>query len=97
MDPKETGCLGANCIRLVQDRDNWLALVDVVMNYLGSIIRGDFLEWLTNCSVVTNDSASVELRSFVSCSYREMKRIHGTDMFLLTAQHHKGGQVYIYT
>jgi hypothetical protein len=58
MDPKETGCLGVNWIHLVQDRDNWLALVDAVMNNLGSITRGDFLEWLTNCSFVKNNSAS---------------------------------------
>ena len=26
---------------------NWLALSDAIMNFLGSIIRGDFLEWPT--------------------------------------------------
>jgi hypothetical protein len=32
---------------------------------------------------------SLELRSFVSCSYWEMKIIHGIDIILLTVQHPK--------
>jgi len=32
---------------------------------------------------------SLELRSFVSCSFWEMKIIHGIDIILLTVQHPK--------
>jgi hypothetical protein len=49
MDSKGTGRLGANWIHLAQDRDDWLALVDAIMNFLASIIRGEFLEWPNSC------------------------------------------------
>jgi hypothetical protein len=32
MDLQEVGCRGMDWTELVQDRDRWLALVDVVMN-----------------------------------------------------------------
>ena len=32
MDLQEVGCRGVDWIELVEDRDRWLALVNVVMN-----------------------------------------------------------------
>jgi hypothetical protein len=34
MDLKETGCEGMDWIELVKDRDQWWALVNMVMNLL---------------------------------------------------------------
>jgi len=48
MDPEDKGWLGANLIHLAQDRDNCLAFMDPIMNFMGSIIRGEFLEWPKN-------------------------------------------------
>ena len=33
MDLQEEGCRGMDWIKLAQDRDRWLALVNVVMNF----------------------------------------------------------------
>jgi hypothetical protein len=33
MDLKETGWEGVDCIRMAQDKDQWLAVVNTVMNF----------------------------------------------------------------
>ena len=57
-DSKEKGCLGANWIHLAQDRDNWLAFFWCDNELLCSLIRGEFLEWPRNYSIVKMDPAS---------------------------------------
>jgi len=46
MDLQEVGCEGMDWIELVQVRDMWRALVNVVMNLRGSIKYGEFLDEL---------------------------------------------------
>jgi hypothetical protein len=44
MDLREIGCGGIDWIDLAQDRDRWQAVVTTVMNFLGSIKCGEFLD-----------------------------------------------------
>ena len=46
MDLQEVGYEGMGWIDLAQDSDRWRALVNLVMNLLGSIKCGEFLDWL---------------------------------------------------
>jgi hypothetical protein len=48
MDIGELGWGGMDWIGLAQDRDQWRALVNVVMNLRGSIKCWEVLEWLHN-------------------------------------------------
>jgi hypothetical protein len=56
MDLREIGWNGMDWIDLVQDRDQWRALVNTVMNLQGSIKRWEFLEWLHNWQLLKKGS-----------------------------------------
>jgi predicted P-loop ATPase/GTPase len=43
MDFQEVGCRGTDWIKLAQDRDRWLALVNVVMNLWVPLRVGHFV------------------------------------------------------
>jgi len=43
IDIQEVGCEGMDRINLAQDRDRWRALMNVAMNYRGSIQCGEFI------------------------------------------------------
>jgi hypothetical protein len=48
MDPRKIRCENVDWIRLAQGRDQWLALVNTVMNLPVSLKWWKFLEWLSN-------------------------------------------------
>jgi hypothetical protein len=45
-----------DCINRVEDRDRWLAVVNVVMNF-GSIKCGEYLDYLRACQFLKRESA----------------------------------------
>jgi hypothetical protein len=57
MDLRETGWDGVDWIDMAQDRDQWRALVNTVMNLRGSIKCWEFLEWLHNWQLLKKASA----------------------------------------
>jgi hypothetical protein len=57
MDFREIGWDGMDWIDLAQDRDHWRAVVNTVMNLLGSIKCWEFLEWLSDWRLLNRDSA----------------------------------------
>jgi hypothetical protein len=57
MDLREMGWDGVNWINLAEDRGQWRALVNTVMNIGGSIKCWEVLEWLYNWQFLRNDSA----------------------------------------
>jgi hypothetical protein len=61
MDLGEIGAGVVDWIYLVQDREQWRALVNIVMNYLyeplDSIKCSEILEWLSNWWLLKKDSA----------------------------------------
>jgi hypothetical protein len=46
MDLRETGWDGVDWIDMAQDRDQWRALVNTVLNFRGSIKCWEVLKWL---------------------------------------------------
>jgi hypothetical protein len=57
MDLREIGWDGVDWDDLAQDRDHWKALVNTVMNLLGSIECWEVLEWLHNWRLLKKGSA----------------------------------------
>jgi hypothetical protein len=51
MDLVEIGLNVVDWIDLAQDRDDWKALVNAVMNFVGSIKCWGTTEWLHNCGL----------------------------------------------
>jgi len=48
IDLKGTGWDHMNCIHVTQDREQWLAVMNMVLIPLSSI-NCEFLDWLRNC------------------------------------------------
>jgi hypothetical protein len=48
MDLRETGWEDVDEIHLAQDRDQWWALMNVVMNPGGSMKEREYLDWLND-------------------------------------------------
>jgi hypothetical protein len=57
MDFRETGCFDMDQTDLTQDKDQWRALVNTVMNLRVSIICWEVLEWLHNWQLLKKGSA----------------------------------------
>jgi hypothetical protein len=49
MDCIEMGCEGTDCIHLAKNRLKWQTPVNAVMNPLGSLKSGEFLDKLSSC------------------------------------------------
>jgi hypothetical protein len=56
MDLREIGWDGMDWIDLVQDRDQWRALVNAVMKFSVFIKRMEVLEWLHNWQLLKKSS-----------------------------------------
>jgi hypothetical protein len=57
MDLREIGWDGVDWIELAQDRDQWRALVNTVMNLRVPSNRWEFPEWLHNWQLLRKVSA----------------------------------------
>jgi hypothetical protein len=57
MDFREIRWDGMDWVDLVQDRDQWRALVNAVMNLRGSVKCWEVLEWLHNWQLLKQGSA----------------------------------------
>jgi hypothetical protein len=57
MDLREIGWDGADSIDMVQDRDQWRALVNTVFEPSGSMKCWEILEWLHNLWLLKKGSA----------------------------------------
>jgi hypothetical protein len=58
MDLQEVGCGNVDWIGLAQDRDRWRTLGNAVMNLIGSIKCGEFLDCQRNCELPRKDCAA---------------------------------------
>jgi hypothetical protein len=57
IDLREIGWDGMDWIYLAQDKDQWRALVNTVMNLRGSLKCWEILEWLHNWQLLKMGSA----------------------------------------
>jgi hypothetical protein len=57
MDLREIGWDGEDWIDMAQDRDQWRALVNTVLNLQGSIKCWELLEWMHNWRLLKKGSA----------------------------------------
>jgi hypothetical protein len=57
MDLREIGWDGMDWTDLAQDRGQWRAFVNTVMNISGSIKCWEIVEWLRNCRFLKKGSA----------------------------------------